>query len=128
MNEHKQKRKLRSRTKEKATSRNNFNFIFLRVLYLFVTQKMHKAYFGGKQANCANFSKENLLRQDKYQCPREANLKKQKLITSLLQTIVEGQMAVWINPTLWCFSGCCSNSPFVLQSKECVWLEIKECS
>ena len=55
---------------------------------------MHKAYFGGKQANCANFSKGNLLRQDKYQCPREANLKKQKLITSLLQTIVEGQWRV----------------------------------
>ena len=87
----KMKKKAALKNKKKATSRNNFNFIFLRVSHLFVTQKMHKAYFGGKQANCANFSKENLLRQDKYQCPREANLKKQKLITSLLQTIVEGQ-------------------------------------
>ena len=32
------------------------------------------------------------------------------------------------NPTLWCRSGCCSDSPYVLQSIECARLEIETCS
>ena len=88
----KMKKKAALKNEKKATSRSNFNFIFLRVLYPFVSQKMLKLILAGKKLTAQAFqAKENLLRQDKYQCLREANLKKQKLTTSLLQTIVEGQ-------------------------------------
>ena len=32
------------------------------------------------------------------------------------------------NPTLWCRSSCCSDSPYVLQLKECARLEMQKCS
>ena len=43
------KKKAAHKNKKKATSRNNFNFIFLHVSYLFVTQKIPNAYFGGNK-------------------------------------------------------------------------------
>ena len=53
----KMKKKAALKNKKKATSRSNFNFIFLRVLYLFATQKMHKAYFGGNKLTAQAFQK-----------------------------------------------------------------------
>ena len=43
------KKQAAHKNKKKATSRNNFNFIFLHVSYLFVTQKIPNAYFGGNK-------------------------------------------------------------------------------
>ena len=104
------------------TSTNTFYFLHM----CWIFSENDQANFGRKQANlqafCFVWPKQNIsassrqkLRNkiDNFNCSRPLSRD-------------NGGMDK--NPTLWCRSGCCSDSPYVLQSNECARLEIQKCS